>query len=458
MKDKLNLLKKYHPYFNLKSILNIIPYTVIETKTDFQTIKIDNNDHEYFLHSKYDPVKEAVNQVDNFIITNNEVVFVLGIGLGYHLFELVKKYPDTLFIVVEVNPEIYLTYFSTVSDEYINNKNIMYLTESDSDDILNFILYLTTKVIKNDVKFKIFKHTPSLKLYNKKYDDISYKLLEAFSYYYSNILTDSSFNELWERNAFKNLKFLDESGKLFELKNIYKNKPIIIVSAGPSLENNLKFLHDNKDSMIIVSVDTVLRFLLKNDIYPEYVFSLDAKYENLGDFKFLKINNKIKLIYDVVSFPKILEMFKNKYITYTLTLIKDFNTKEWQEYHNKLITSIIKDHGDLGGLQSGGSVSTNAFDFALYTGADPIYFLGLDLCYKNYKTHCRGSFREKYFLNRINKFYNYETLNFISIISRKNKIKIDGNNIYHYDYILRKYNKWFDDSFLSVKDRKIIKI
>ena len=86
-------------------------------------------------------------------------------------------------------------------------------------------------------------------------------------------------------------------------------------------------------------------------------------------------------------------------------MIKDFFTDEWIEYSDEHIESMINEHGDIGGLQSGGSVATNALDLALYTGADPIYFTGLDLNYCNYKTHCRGSYKEKYLLQRINKFY-----------------------------------------------------
>lgn len=283
-------------------------------------------------------------------------------------------------------------------------------------------------------------------------------LLDIISTYYSNILTEENSKNLWERNIKKNLRYFKSSVKLKELKDKYKNKPMVIVCAGWSLEKKLDFLKENDKNMVIVSVDTCLRFLLKNNIYPDYVLSLDAGYENLGDFKFLSFNDRIKLIYDIVSFPKINEMFEKKYVTYTLKMIKDFFTGKWIEYREEYIKPVIEEYGDYGGLQSGGSVSTNALDFALFTGADPIYFIGLDLSYFNYKTHCRGTYKEKYLLNRINKFYNYETLNFITIVTRKNIKKADGNDIYHYDFMLRRYRQWFDNAFNLIRDRKIIRL
>lgn len=458
MDNKLSLIQKYHPYFDLNSINQVKPYQLIPTKVNSPTIKIDIDNHELYLHSKYNPMQEALNLIKNFQCAQNEVVFILGIGLGYHLLELIKTYPDNYFVVIEADMRIYRTYLNNISDDTLKNQKIIYLTEKDCNDLNNFISYLTISKLKEKVRFKIFKHITSVKLYPEKYKMIENSLMESFSYYYSNILTEKEFQPLWEKNIKKNIKEFKQSNKLKELKNIYKNKPMIIVCAGPSVEKNLKFIKDNQEKMIVLTVDTALRFLLKNGITPHYVLSLDAKYENLGDFKFLNLTDDINLIYDIVSFPRIQKLFKKKYVTYTLKMIKDFNSKEWNEYHDELIEPVIKKYGDFGGLQSGGSVATNALDFALITGADPIYFTGLDLCYINYKTHCRGSFKEKYLLNRTNKFYNYETINFFSVVSRQNVRKIEGNNIYHYDFILRKYQKWFDEAFTLIKDRKIVRL
>ena len=458
MKDRLNLIKKYHSYFNINLLTGAKSCKLLPTKTQKPTLEISKGESDFFLHSKYDPEKEANNLIKDFKCGEKDIIVVLGLGLGYHLFGLAKNHPDNYFIIVELDNNIYRAFFETVPESFLEKQNIVYLTKENISELSDTISYFTVTKIKEKIKIRIFKHIPSLNLHQERYNQVEKTLLDIAANYYSNLLTEKELKDTWKRNIEKNSKHFEESKKLNELKNKYQNKPMVIVCAGYSLEKNLEFLRENSKKMVIVTVDTSLRFLLRNNIIPDYVMSLDAKYENLGDFKFLDFNGGIKLIFDIVSFPRILEMFRNRYVTYTLKMIKNFYTGEWIEYQDDYIKPVIEEHGDFGGLQSGGSVASNAFDFALFTGANPIYFAGLDLNYFNYKTHCRGTFKEKYLLNRINKFYNYETLNFMTVIMRQNIKKTEGNNIYHYDFILRKYQQWFDNAFKMIKDKEIIRL
>jgi cyclopropane fatty-acyl-phospholipid synthase-like methyltransferase len=59
------------------------------------------------LHSLYDPEAEAKNIVNAFEFDGTGILVVLGLGLGYHLRELGRRYPDARIIVVEAIPEIY---------------------------------------------------------------------------------------------------------------------------------------------------------------------------------------------------------------------------------------------------------------------------------------------------------------------------------------------------------------
>jgi spore maturation protein CgeB len=59
------------------------------------------------LHSLYDPEKEAVALVDNSSCKGGSLIVVLGLGLGYHVVELGRRYPDAELVVVEASDEIY---------------------------------------------------------------------------------------------------------------------------------------------------------------------------------------------------------------------------------------------------------------------------------------------------------------------------------------------------------------
>jgi len=59
------------------------------------------------LHSLYDPEAEARSIVDAFQFDGRGILVVLGLGLGYHLKELMQRFPEAEIVVVEAIPGIY---------------------------------------------------------------------------------------------------------------------------------------------------------------------------------------------------------------------------------------------------------------------------------------------------------------------------------------------------------------
>jgi len=59
------------------------------------------------LHSLYDPEKEARTLVDRCSFQGQGLIVVLGLGLGYHVLELARRFPETELVVVEASEEIH---------------------------------------------------------------------------------------------------------------------------------------------------------------------------------------------------------------------------------------------------------------------------------------------------------------------------------------------------------------
>ena len=59
------------------------------------------------LHSLYDPAAEARSAVDAFAFDGNGLLVVLWAGLGYHVAELRRRFPDAEILVVEASREIH---------------------------------------------------------------------------------------------------------------------------------------------------------------------------------------------------------------------------------------------------------------------------------------------------------------------------------------------------------------
>lgn len=59
------------------------------------------------LHSRYDPETEAVRAVGSFAGCGEGLLVVLGVGLGYHLVELARRFPAVRLVAVEPRKEIF---------------------------------------------------------------------------------------------------------------------------------------------------------------------------------------------------------------------------------------------------------------------------------------------------------------------------------------------------------------
>jgi spore maturation protein CgeB len=82
--------------------------SVVTTKKGVPSLRVKGDDSILkTLHSLYDPEEEARALVDAFQFDGKGILVVLGLGLGYHVAELVKKYPEAVIVVVEAMPEIF---------------------------------------------------------------------------------------------------------------------------------------------------------------------------------------------------------------------------------------------------------------------------------------------------------------------------------------------------------------
>lgn len=81
---------------------------VVQARSGRASLKVEGADGALkTLHSTYDPEAEAKSLVDAFRFNGKGMLIVLGLGLGYHVAELSRKYPGAEITVVEALPEIY---------------------------------------------------------------------------------------------------------------------------------------------------------------------------------------------------------------------------------------------------------------------------------------------------------------------------------------------------------------
>ena len=117
-------------------------------------------------------------------------------------------------------------------------------------------------------------------------------------------------NPIWEIKGIKNhIQNINKYNLLTQKKKI--NAPFCIVANGKSLEKNIEFIKKNKDSLIIVSVGTAIKPLLKAGIESDFHIEqerIELLKEALKNI--LPNYNGYFLGANVVN-PKVFEMAKN---------------------------------------------------------------------------------------------------------------------------------------------------
>lgn len=176
------------------------------------------------------------------------------------------------------------------------------------------------------------------------------------------------------RNALINAPLARQYVSLSTVSQSQKNKPVLVVAAGPSLNKQLPTLKAYQHVFTILAVDTVWPILQKHGITPDFLFALDTR--SKPSWKNNEISDACVFAVDIGCAPRLVWSHdKNHFFTSTNAAIK------------KLLVSLGV-HLDI--LTTGGSVATSAFGFAKILGANPIVLIGQDLALTGGKDHADG--------------------------------------------------------------------
>ncbi|MEI0478578.1 motility associated factor glycosyltransferase family protein [Brachyspira pulli] len=437
--EAINKNIKAYPYNFIDMLENAkessITLEVIETKSQKPSGKVIKNGKQILLHSAYDPIKEANTLIKE--IENDEdldLVFVFGIGAGY----LVNAVRKLHIPVAVIEPSI--DFFNTLIDNFKldtileNNKITFFIGGNDDEDIEKFISLTTTK------KVKFFITRSYATLFAEEALHYQSKVLSIVDKKIININTISRFDKLWAYNIASNVVEIATHYGINKFFNKYKNIPAVIVSAGPSLEKNIRKLKEMKNKAIIIAVDTAMKPLSSHGISPHFVITIDPQKKNSKYFRNIHFEDTVLIAESSVDHEAI-ESFKGAeyFIDSIFPLAKYF----------------MNPLGNRGDITMGGSVSTAAYDFAIRIGANPIIMVGLDLSFPNHQTHIKGSYHEENFFTEIGKLDSYD--------SRIYKVLVAGNlreekNVYgesvFTDSRFDMYRNWYESQCANNKNVK----
>lgn len=225
-------------------------------------------------------------------------------------------------------------------------------------------------------------------------------------------LKNDPFIKLWENNYYTNYnngKFSNEKTRpLSFLTNTqpYSNVPIVLVGAGPSIDENVQHLKEFKDNCIIFCADINIFTLLEKDIKPDFVVTIDP-HEILSASWHDQDTSNLTLVCPTTVNPKLTNMWQGNIFFFNQTDVP--NTPK-----GDALKRITKATAGWGNIENNFFVGATMFQIAKMFKPTIVIVSGYDFSYRAEQTYCKGVFerRAKYHLQ-----YNYDD------DALKNKIK-----------------------------------
>jgi hypothetical protein len=337
-----------------------------------KTLKVNN----LYIHSKYSPLIEA-EKIGDSSYKKNHLHILFGLGLGYIPQMLSKKFSDTdSLLIIEPNQELL-----KIALQF--EENILLLAKENvqicvGEDIDNLKYQLNAYFQQYMGRFTIINTPNYPNLYPEFYKLVLETAKEQLMMEVINNNTRQIFSEQWQENYISNLyhgyqaqNITDIAGKL--------TCPVVVASGGPSLTKQLPMLKKIKNKALIICAGSTINSLLKANIIPDLIVTVDGGIPNYNHFKNLEIDN-IPIVYPLIVHKGIPSSHNGEQIVFNIsdhTLIN-----KWTD---KLLSQ------EVGTVHTGHSVANFSLDIAYQLTEGPICLIGQDLAYTNNQTHAEGN-------------------------------------------------------------------
>ncbi|MGB5051157.1 MAG: 6-hydroxymethylpterin diphosphokinase MptE-like protein [Caldilineaceae bacterium] len=345
------------------------------TPSGLDTLWVEHKPAARLVHSGREPQAEAMYWVDNAVGDDWQVAIVFGFGLGYHIEEMVRRYPDRVVIVVEPDKQIFETALQhRVLNDLLRLPNLYLCVGGSAEQ--------TAKTVFDHLRGNLQMGKPALfawPYHNRTHGDY-WQAVQRFVAEHANqdvvnMLTYRSLSYQWVSNFFANLRASVEDPGVPSLRSIFAGRPAILVAAGPSLDKNVAQLAKVQGRAVIVAVLQAVRALQRHGIQPDLVVSLDPK-----DINYERHYQGLETSDFALAYAPIV----NRRIVAEHPGLRFVMGTDIYPFSHWMYEAVGEPKGR---VLSGPSVANLSWDLLRQLGCDPIVFVGQDLAFTGNKSH-----------------------------------------------------------------------
>lgn len=307
--------------------------------------------------------KESMRKIFKFVF--------FGVGLGLHIEKIAQKIKAKHYLIIEDNLELFYLSLFVCDYETISKTSTLHFSimDSQSDFKRVYDTFFYNEWIQNDfLKFSLFD------------DSYAHKIKHIQSLLTTNPALTYPFSLSLKKNLNVS-RILNNGYKFLNISKFYqqsplKDKKVLFLAAGPSLDAYMDWVKKNKEHFIIIAVFMISAKLKANGIKPDIFIHADENYE--------PIQNTLKKFDNFSYFEDITFLLSS---SIPLNLFEKIAKKE----DIYLLQDATHYKAGFGNLEFY-SIGEAGYSLSLILGANELYLLGLDLALdqKTGQTHSTG--------------------------------------------------------------------
>lgn len=433
-----NLQALYRQDPELAARIEALPFANLpeleSTREPAATVRVNADDGcELLVHSRFQPLTEAARFVAALENVENPSFFMAGLGLGYPLLELDRKYRRAVFLVSE--PDLRLIKCALCAadfSELFAAGRLIFFTRADKGQIHERLSVCNADLMLG-IQFIVLPH--ARRCHTAEHAAIRDLLMEFIAYSKMQMVTLLKTSRTTVQNVAANLPHYLLTPGVEALKDRARGYPAIIVAAGPSLARNIEQIAALRGRAVIIAVQTIYKLLRDLGIQPHFVTSLDYHAVSAEYFHDVKEPGDTMLVAEPKATWHVLDAFRGGRIV----------------LHHDTYDELLQGAGprhDV--LKAGSTVAHLSFYLAAHLGCDPIIFIGQDLAYSEGLYYLPGTPFERIWQPELGRFNTMEMRQLERVTRFRPILKrirdIHGRDTYT-DEMLASYSEQFEADF-----------
>ena len=348
----------------------------------FLNVTMEHQGERILYYDPHDPIGYCQSYIDALDLKYSPALVFMGFGLGYQVATLLNNQSEKLKIQDVIIIEKDLLLFKTALryldfSQVIRHPSIAFFVGQTTNELclsLHKHFREATNVSSNFKSLKIVIMPAVHRVDDCYYQGAIQSLRSAIQFLLQGIGNDPFDSLLGLEHMLANLMPALKDPGVISFKDLFKDRPAIVIAAGPSLNKNIGLLKEASSKALLISVDAALKPLLNAGICPHVVMTTERTKGIVDFYANLAGLDEIFLIYFTVLHPDVYKVYRGPKII----------ASRYQEFSNWLSL-------DPGSISSGPVVGNYAFVVAQTLGCNPIIMVGQDLSFKSRgATHVSG--------------------------------------------------------------------